>query len=129
MVLEGEPFVIESHQVKHRGVQVVDVNLTFNAVVAEVVGLAVRDAALHSASGHPHGEAVVIVLAAGRFTRTVVLLCVRSATKFSSPQNQRVVKQAARFQIGEETGDRLVAGGAFLFEAFGDLAMVIPSAT
>ena len=38
VVLEGEAFVIETHQVEHRGVQVVDVDLAFDAVVAEVVG-------------------------------------------------------------------------------------------
>ena len=79
MVFESESFVIESHEVEYGGVQVVDVDLAFNAVVAEVVGHAVCDAPLHTASGHPHGEAVMIVLAA------IAVLCVRRATELAAP--------------------------------------------
>ena len=43
--LERQPLVIDAEAVQDRGVHVVDVDRIFDDVVAEVVGLAVGDAA------------------------------------------------------------------------------------
>ncbi len=37
VVLEGKPLVIEAHEVEHRGVQVVDVDLALDTEVTKVV--------------------------------------------------------------------------------------------
>lgn len=89
MVLKRQPFVIKSHEVQDRGVQVVDVDLVINAVVAEVVGDAVSHAAFHSAPGHPHGEAVMIVIPA------ITILRGWGAAELSAPNDQGVLKHAA----------------------------------
>ena len=80
-MLECQTLVVESHEVQHCGVQVVDVNLVFYSVVTEIVSDAVRDAALHTASGHPHREPVMIVLT------TVAELSVRCAAELATPQD------------------------------------------
>ena len=61
MVFKREPFMIESHQVEHRRVQIIDVYLAVNAIVAEVIGCTVRDATLDAAACHPHGKTVMIM--------------------------------------------------------------------
>ena len=63
-VAVGELFVVEAQQVQDRGVQVVDVDLVLDRLEAELVGRAVDVAALDAAAGQPHGEAVVVVVAA-----------------------------------------------------------------
>ena len=52
--LERQPLVVDAQAVQDRGVQVVDVDRVLDDVVAEVVGLAVDDARLDAAAGHPH---------------------------------------------------------------------------
>ena len=121
-MVEGETFVVEAHEVEHRGVHVVDVDLVFNAVISEVVGHTMRNAALYAASGHPHREAVASVLAA------VAELSVRGASELTAPQNQRVVEQPARLQIAQQAGDRFVGDGTALGESSGDVVVVIPAA-
>ena len=54
----------ETQQVAHGGVEVVDVDLVFHRLEAEIVAGAVDMAAFYAAAGHPNGEAEMIVAAA-----------------------------------------------------------------
>ena len=49
----GQPLVVDAQEVQHRGVQVVDLDLVLDGVVAVVVGGAVDRAALDAAAGQP----------------------------------------------------------------------------
>ena len=49
-VAEGQLLVIETHDVQDRGVEIVNVNGVLSDFVADVVGLAVDDSGLHSAT-------------------------------------------------------------------------------
>ena len=60
----GDLFVIEPELVEDGGVDVVDVGFVDGGVVADFIGLAVADAAFDSATGHPGGEAMRVVIAA-----------------------------------------------------------------
>ena len=55
-----------------------------------------------AAAGQPHGEAVGVVVAAVR------PLGGRRAAELAAPDHQRVVEQAARLQVVQQAGDRLV---------------------
>jgi len=43
-VTEGQPLVIEAHDVQNRGVKIVDVDGVFLNVIADVVGLSIHNA-------------------------------------------------------------------------------------
>ena len=101
-----EPSRVETELVQDRGVQVGDVVPMFDGVEAELVGRAVDDAALDAAAGEPGGEAVGVVVAAVRLLRSG-----RSA-ELGAPDDERLVQQAALFQIRQQSGDRLVDLGA-----------------
>ena len=58
----GELFVIEAHQVKHRGMQVMDVNRLVLGPESEVIRGAVNLATLDPASREPHREAPMIMV-------------------------------------------------------------------
>src|SRR6185436_1874343 len=53
-----EPFGVEAHQMKHRGVEVRDVVALFDGMESELVGSPVNDAALQAAARHPDGKAI-----------------------------------------------------------------------
>ena len=54
--------MIKSHQVQHGGMQVMDVDLVFDSLVTEDIGVTVGHAALDAASCKPDCEAVMIVV-------------------------------------------------------------------
>ena len=58
----GEGFVIDSHEMKQRRVEVVDVDFVFDCVVTEIVGRSVMVAGFDSGAGEPVREAVRIVI-------------------------------------------------------------------
>ena len=61
----GEPLVIEAKQVQHRRLQVVDMHRLFNSLEAKLVGGPMHGAPLHTTTGHPDRETVMVVVAAG----------------------------------------------------------------
>jgi hypothetical protein len=97
--------MIESEQMQNRGVQVVHVHFVFYREMTELVGFTKRKAAFHSAARQPHRETTGIVIAA-----RAILLRIRRAPKFTAPPNNRVFKQAALLQVGEQCRDRFVHG-------------------
>ena len=59
VALEDDLLVVEAEEVQERGVVVVVVHDVLHRVMAELVGLAVGEALLEAAAGHPHREAVI----------------------------------------------------------------------
>src|SRR5690348_11501143 len=86
-VLEG----IESHALEDRGLEIVDVHLVLDDVVAQVVGCSVGDARLDSPAGHPDAEGMGMMIAAKQLA-AVTLFVERRAAKLAAPDNERVVK-------------------------------------
>ena len=60
----GEAFVVDAHDVQHRGVQVVDGDGVDDRLVADVVGFAETGPSFDARSGHPGDEALGVVVAA-----------------------------------------------------------------
>lgn len=69
-VLEGELFVVNTHEVEHGGPELVDIGNFFDGVVAELVGGSKDVASLGSTAGHPEAEALWVVVAADVFGKT-----------------------------------------------------------
>ena len=62
LILEGEPLVVDAHQVQEGGVEVVDVDAVFSDVVAELVGGTKSDSGSYSAAGHPCCETTRVMI-------------------------------------------------------------------
>ena len=128
-VMEGELLVIEAEEAQDGGVQVVHVDDVGRRLEAELVGGSMDMAGLHAAAGHPHGEAVVVVVAAvdlaligargGQFDG-------RGAAELAAPDDERLVEQAAALEVGQQGGDGLVgfAGEASVLHF--EVVMAVP---
>ena len=119
-VAVGQTFVVQPEEVQDGRVQVVDVHLVFRGVVAVVVGGSVAEPALYAAAGHPHGEAFRVVVS------PIAILGSGRAAEFSSPDYKRVVQHAARFQVLQQTGHRLVDLSTIALETKLHVAVLIP---
>ena len=95
---EGEPLVVEPHQMKHGRMQVPEVDLAVNAFGTGFIRAAVHVTCLHSTTGHPKSEGPgivtgLILAVAGRETGTPEL---------AAPNNKRVVQQSPLVEIVEQ---------------------------
>src|SRR6185436_13477501 len=97
--------MIESHQMKNRGVKIVDVDFVLDCVPAEFIGCAMNHAALHTTPCHPHGKPEWMMFA------TIRALGRWRAAEFAAPQNEGIVEHSARLEIDQQTGDWLIHGG------------------
>ena len=78
--------------------------------------------ALHPAAGQPHGEPVVVVVAA------VAVLRHRGAAELPAPDDERVVQQPALPQVLQQGRDRAVDLAALLLQLGVDPGVVVPPA-
>ena len=77
--------------------EVVDVDRVLDGLEAELVGGAVDVAALDAAAGQPHGEAVVVVVAAVHLAGVGAgrgQLDGRRAAELAAPDDERVLEHA-----------------------------------
>src|SRR5205823_4613557 len=109
-----------------RGVQVVDMDGVADDVVAEVVGLAVGQAALDAAASQPDREAAAVMVAP-----IVVFgqraLAVDGAPELPAPDHERVVEQAALFEVLDERGGSLIRITALAANLHRQVAVLVPA--
>ena len=121
----GESFMIKAQQVQHGGMEVTNVNRIFDDVVGKVISLTIDLAGAGTATTHPHGEAAGVMVAA------IVLLGeaplgIDRAAKFTAPDDQRVIKQAAGLEVLHEAITGLVDVTASIRQPASDVAVGIP---
>ena len=109
------------------GVKVVDVDGVADDVVAELVGFAVDETFLETTAGHPHGEAARVVVAS-EVVFGDIALTVGGAAEFAAPDDEGFVEETALFEVGDEGGGALIGFCAFLADAAGETAVVVPVA-
>ena len=63
-VAVGQSFVVETHEVQNRRVQVMNVHRVLDSLKTKFIGRAVDDSPLHPATGEDHREAGRVVVAA-----------------------------------------------------------------
>ena len=94
--------MVDTQQVEHGGVEVVDVDLVLYGEEAIVVGGAVLDPGFHAAAGEDGGESVGVMVAA------VGALGNRGSTEFAADDDEGVLEQSARLEVFDEGSNRLV---------------------
>ena len=127
--LVGQPRVVDAQAVQDRGVQVVDVDGVVHDVVAEVVGLAERDAGLDAAAGHPDGEAAGVVVAAVVRPRSACPGS-RRCGRTRRPRSTSVSSSRPRcFRSVHQRGGRLVGvAGTGRVRSLRQVAVLVPAA-
>ncbi len=79
--------------------QIVHVGLRFDSVKSKVVGCTDHLTAFDATAGHPHCEAIGVMVA------TVTFFGHGSASEFSAPDDERLIEHASPLQVLQQTGD------------------------
>jgi hypothetical protein len=126
----GKPMVIHAEEVQESGMQIVHVNLVFSGIKTEIIGPAVNCAWLNTATRHPNGIPMRMMIS----TDLVWLessLHHRSPTKLSAPKDQGFVEKTTLLEVLDEGNRRLIGLGATLLEIKDQItvgpAMIIPA--
>src|SRR5262245_4504441 len=112
---------------EQRGVEVVDVHRILDDVVTVVVGGAVRDARLEPAPRRPERKTTAMMIAAVIGCRQRAL-AVHGAAELASPDDERVVEQAALLEILDERRGRLIDVEALAANLPRQIAVLVPAA-
>lgn len=99
-------FVIDSEEVHHRRLDIVDVNRIFGDVVSEFIGLTVDGTRAHSSTREPHRKAPRVMVAA-KVLLNFALAVVRSP-ELPSPDHERIVEHSQSFEILDQRCARLI---------------------
>src|ERR1043166_4160226 len=117
--------MIKAEQMKHCGVEVADVNRIANDIIREVIGFTENRSGPAAATGHPHGEASGMMVAAiilfGEFA-----LGINGATKLATPNNQGGIEQTFGLEVLDEGVTRLVDILALAGQAARDIGVSVP---
>ena len=113
--------VLDTEQVEHGCVQVMDVPLVFDRFVSKVIGFSNTCSAFDPASSHPDGEAEWIMVP------SVGSLSKRGTAKFSGPYNKGFIEHAPGFKILNQPGDRLVDGHAVFIVPIHQILVLVPA--
>ena len=103
--------------------QVIDGDLVHGSLMANLVRLAVAHATLDTATDHPIGVSVRIMITSG----LAPLLRDRQSAKFAAPDDERLVEQSALGQISNQAGNRLVGFSGKLRMISLDVVMPVPT--
>ena len=95
--------MVEAHEMQHRRVQVAHVMAIDDGLVTQFVRLAVAHAAFDAAAREEVGEPFWIVIASAARALHDGL-----PAKFTAPNDERFVEQAALFEILQKRGDGFV---------------------
>ena len=104
--------------------QVVHRHLVNGCLVTNLVRFTIAHTALDAATGKPRRERVRIVVA----PRLAALLRHRKPAKLSTPDDQRLVEQAALGQIGDQRSHRFVRLASELRVVALDVVVTVPAA-
>src|SRR5262249_9347368 len=116
----GKLLMIQAELIQDGCVKIVDTGPVLDCLESKIVGCAIGDTAADSTAGHPHGEAVWIVIAArAGFGH-------RSAAELSAPDYQCLIEQSAPLEIANQRRSGLVHIGAALAQLLVDIGMVVP---
>jgi len=132
LVLASQARMVDTQEVKHRGVSIVNADGVLHRVVVEVVGFAVRDARLDAAASHPYRVAADVVIApiarggGGRLARARGLSIHRSS-KLAAPHDKRVLEHPPLFQVLDQRRRSLVDIVGTISDQLGQVVMVIPA--
>ena len=94
--------VVDAKEVKHGGVEVVDLHFVFDGFVSPFVGRTVGHPGFYAAAGEPSGEAEGVVVAA------IPSLSEGCSAEFTGPDDEGLLENAQFFQVGDESGDWLI---------------------
>src|SRR5213595_1348134 len=117
--------VVEAEEVKQRRVVIVWADRIHDRLVPEFVGLAVDHAALDAAAREPTAEPLAVVIAPGLLGRAVIFGHGQPAD-LAAPMDDRGVEQAARLEVLDERGGRLIGLAAAVDKVLRDALVVVP---
>jgi len=103
VVVIGEAFMIQSHEMKDGGIEIVYRGAAGNRLEAKLITFAMAEGFLNAGPGKEAGKGIGVVITPGSIS-----LQKRHATKLCAPDDQCLIKQTATLHIMDQGSGGLV---------------------
>ena len=110
----GQLFMVDAEKMHDRGLKIMNMHFVLHRIETEVVGGPVGHSGFSSASRHPYGEGIRVVVASPSLAVLDVTLNEWRAAKFASPDDQGVVEHAPHLEVLYESCAGLVGVAALV---------------
>ena len=94
--------MVQTEQMQDRRMQVMHRADVFDGMHSQVIGRSVNRTPFDATSGKPDRKPF------GMMVASVASRRMRSSTKFTRPDNQRLFKKSSLFQVSDQAGDGLI---------------------
>src|ERR1043166_7496637 len=101
-------------------------NRVFGNVEGKIVGFPVANSRFDTATSQPHRKCFAVVIAAVVFLSQTALT-VNSASKFSAPDNECILEQAALLQVRPQRGRALINVAGEDLNPLGQVTVMVPA--
>ena len=141
LIREGEALVVDAHEPQDRCLEIVNVNRTWRElvlgrkyrlsiridnVVAVVIGFTIGRSRVNSTTGHEDREASWMVIST-EFRHRERTLGIACPSKFSAPNDQRILKHSKPLEILDQRRRWTVGISSLNLDAIAESAVLIPS--
>ena len=106
--------MVDAEKMHDGGLKIMNVYLIFHRIETKVIGSPVGHSGFSSASRHPYGEGIRVVIASPSLAILDVTLNEWRAAKFASPDNQGVVEHTTHLEVLYESGAGLIGVAALV---------------
>ena len=106
--------MVNTEKVQNRGLKIMNVYLVFHRIETEIIRGSVSHSGFSSASRHPYGEGIRVVVASPSLAVPDVSLNERRAAKFPAPDDQGVVEHPTHLEVLYESGAGLIRVAALV---------------
>lgn len=120
-VLDHQPLVVNTQQVKHGRMQVVDLQRTIDCAISEFIGCTEGHRVAHASTRHPDRISVRIVIPA------IGSLGEGGSPELTCPDHQGFIQHASGSKILEKTRDALVDSECVRFVSALEIVVLVPS--
>ena len=110
----GQLFMVDAEKMHDGGLKIMNVYLIFHRIETKVIGSPVGHSGFSSASRHPYGEGIRVVIASPSLAILDVTLNEWRAAKFASPDDQGVVEHTTHLEVLYESGAGLIGVAALV---------------
>src|SRR5205814_3422270 len=121
VVVKGQSLVIQAEQMEQGRVQVMNRADFLYRLVTEFIRCAVAESAFYTRPRQPDGETMGVVVATAR-----ALLEGWHPAEFGHPHHERLIQQAAGFQIFDQRRARLIEDGGVHIVLFFEFLVAVP---
>lgn len=107
--------------------KIMNMDFVLHDVETKIVSFTESNSRFETATCHPHCKRLRMMIAAKFAPSVGITLDHRSAAKFATPNDERIIQESTLLQVFDESRAALIGFSSLLCHAFVNFAVVVPA--